>query len=85
MLQEINIRRQIELDRIEIRNLKDYLVSTDYMTTRESEGGEAMPQEVKTERANARVEINRLQDEIKELREKVQEEDEKQRPRPEEL
>lgn len=55
---EINQRYQ------KIFVLKDYLTSTDYQRIRELDGGEPMKEEVRLKRAEARVLINKLEDEI---------------------
>lgn len=55
---EINQRYQ------KIFVLKDYLSSTDYQRLRELDGGEPMKEEVRLKRAEARVLINKMEDEI---------------------
>lgn len=55
---EINQRYQ------KIFVLKDYLTSTDYQRIRELDGGDPMKEEVRLKRAEARVLINKLEDEI---------------------
>lgn len=55
---EINQRYQ------KIFVLKDYLSSTDYQRLRELDGGDPMKEEVRLKRAEARVLINKLEDEI---------------------
>lgn len=45
----------------QIAEAKSYLSSTDYMAIREFEGGEPMPLDVKTQRANKRALINSLE------------------------
>ena len=53
----------------EILKAENFLNSTDYMTIREMEGGEPMPEEVKQKRAEARVKINDCQARILEVAE----------------
>ena len=53
----------------EILKAESFLNSTDYMTIREMEGGEPMPEEVKQKRAEARVIINECQAQILEATE----------------
>ena len=52
------------------------LASKDYMTIRASEGGEPMPDDVKTRRAALRAEINDLQTRINDLQIKLESEQE---------
>ena len=51
----------------EILKAENFLNSTDYMTIREMEGGEPMPEEVKQKRAEARARINECQAQILEV------------------
>jgi hypothetical protein len=53
----------------EILKAESFLNSTDYMTIREMEGGEPMPEEVKQKRAEARAIINECQAQILEATE----------------
>jgi hypothetical protein len=53
----------------EIADLKSYLTDTDYMLMRQLDGGEPMPEEVKTRRAEARARINVCEAEIAKLME----------------
>lgn len=50
-----------------ITSAKNYLLDTDFYGHREYEGGAPMPEEVKTKRAQARVDINDAQAIIEEL------------------
>ena len=59
---EINQRYQ------KIFVLKDYLTSTDYQRIRELDGGDPMKEEVCLKRAEARLLINKLEDEIAALK-----------------
>lgn len=54
----------IEINRLRIRDLKLFLAETDYLVIRESEGGDPCPVEKKEARANAREQINVLEEEI---------------------
>ena len=53
----------------EIADLKSYLTDTDYMLMRQLDGGDPMPEEVKTRRAEARARINVCEAEIAKLME----------------
>ena len=48
---------------------KAYLYSTDYLVIRNNETGKDIPEDIKSLRAEARSEINRLESEIKILEE----------------
>lgn len=61
------LHHEIDLRNGQIDEKKLYLKRTDYQSIRESEGGEPMPQEVKAARAQARIEINGLQEEVSDL------------------
>ena len=53
----------------EVLELKGFLLSNDYQTIRESEGGAPMSDEIRTKRANARARINELQETIAQTKE----------------
>ena len=58
-------QKQAKQDAIaQIEEAKKYLSETDYMVIRDMEGGEPMPQEVKTQRAAKRLLINTLEAEF---------------------
>ena len=58
-------QKQAKQDAIaQIEEAKKYLSETDYMVIRDMEGGEPMPQEVKTQRAAKRALINSLEAEF---------------------
>ena len=55
-------QKQAKQDAIaQIEEAKKYLSETDYMLLRELDGGEPMPEEVKTQRAAKRALINSLE------------------------
>lgn len=62
------IKQQINEQEAIVTAAKNYLHDTDYLGHREYEGGEPMPQEVKTRRAEARANINTAQATIAELK-----------------
>ena len=62
------IKQQINEQEAIITAAKNYLYDTDYLGHREYEGGEPMPQEVKTRRAEARANINAAQTAIEALK-----------------
>lgn len=62
------IKQQINEQEAIITAAKNYLHDTDYLGHREYEGGEPMPQEVKTRRAQARADINTAQAAIETLK-----------------
>ena len=53
----------------EVLKLKTFLLSTDYQTIRESEGGAPMPDEIRKERADARARVNELEELIAKTKE----------------
>lgn len=53
----------------EVLKLKTFLSNTDYKAIRAAEGGEPMPDDVRTDRANARARINELEVLIAQTRE----------------
>ena len=53
----------------EALKLKTFLLSTDYQSIRESEGGAPMSDETRQERANARTRINELEELIAKTKE----------------
>lgn len=53
----------------EALKLKTFLLSTDYQSIRESEGGAPMSDETRQERANARARINELEELITKTKE----------------
>lgn len=57
----------------EVLKLKTFLSNTDYKAIRAAEGGEPMPDDVRTDRANARARINELEVLIAQTREIVPE------------
>lgn len=63
----MTLREQINEQCAIITGAKNYLASTDYLSIREYEGGEPMPIEIKTKRAEARTTINTAQAVIAEL------------------
>ena len=63
----MTIREQINQQCVIITNAENFLHDTDYMSIREYEGGAPMPEEIKTQRAEARVTINTAQAIIAEL------------------
>lgn len=63
-MNEINIKES------RILELKSFLNTTDYHILKEVEGYE-ISQTILTERANARIEINQLEEEIEELKQVV--------------
>ena len=66
-MEELNIKQS------KILELKAYLNETDYMIIKMSEGYE-VKQDILNARAQARVEINRLEAEIEELKQQEEEE-----------
>ena len=63
----MTIQEQINIECAVITAAKNYLRDTDYLTIREYEGGEPMPAEIKTRRAEERAKINQSQAIIDEL------------------
>jgi hypothetical protein len=57
-------QEQINFLQSQILQLESRLSEKDYMTIREQEGGEPMPDDIKVERAQFRLMINQLQDQI---------------------
>ena len=53
----------------EILNLKTFLLSTDYQSIREFEGGAPMSDEIREARANARTRVNELEELIAKTKE----------------
>ena len=53
----------------EILNLKTFLLSTDYQSIREFEGGAPMADEIREARANARTRVNELEELIAKTKE----------------
>ena len=53
----------------EVLKLKTFLLSTDYQSIRESEGGAPMSDDIRQERANARSRINELEELIAKTKE----------------
>lgn len=68
------IKQQINEQEAIVTAAKNYLHDTDYLGHREYEGGEPMPQEVKTRRAEARANINAAQATIAELKAQLESE-----------
>ena len=62
------IKQQINEQEAIVTAAKNYLHDTDYLGHREYEGGEPMPDEVKTRRAQARADINTAQAAIEALK-----------------
>ena len=62
------IKQQINEQEAIVTAAKNYLHDTDYLGHREYEGGEPMPDEVKTRRAQARADINTAQAAIAQLK-----------------
>jgi len=67
------IQQQIYQKQGRIVDLQTFLKRTDYKVIRESEGGAPCDLETKQARADARIEINRLQEEILDLDVQLQE------------
>ena len=63
--------KEINQKQSRILELKSYLNSTDYHILKKEEGYE-IPQEVLTERASARIEINQLEAEILTLENEIE-------------
>lgn len=79
----MTIDEQINQQYAIITEAKNYLYDTDFYGHREYEGGAPMPEEVKTRRAQCRVDINTAQAVIEELeRQKEQEEPAPEPPEP---
>ena len=79
----MTIQEQINQQCVIITNAENFLHDTDYMSIREYEGGTPMPEEIKTRRAQCRVDINEAQAIIEELeRQKEQEEPTSEPPEP---
>ena len=57
----------------EVLKLKTFLASTDYQSIRQFEGGEAMSDTTREERANARARVNELEELIAQTKEIVPE------------
>ena len=53
----------------EVLKLKTFLLSTDYQTIRESEGGAPMSDKTRKERANSRARVNELEELIAKTKE----------------
>lgn len=64
-LQEINSKYAL------IAELKHYLESTDYHVLKQAEGGYQAPQDILFQRAEARENINALEDEIRILESEI--------------
>ena len=72
------IKQQINEQEAVITEAKNYLNDTDYLGHREYEGGEPMPNDVKTRRAKARADINTAQAVITQLKAQLVEAEEAQ-------
>ena len=71
----MTLREQINEQCAIITGAKNYLHDTDYLGHREYEGGEPMPAEIETKRAEARVTINEARAVIAELEEQLAQEE----------
>lgn len=67
-------KRLIDIEYSEITRLKNYLNDTDYKLLRELDGGEPVDYETRSNRINARIEINKHEDNIKLLEKEWNEE-----------
>lgn len=63
---------QIDKLQGQILEHKAYLYDTDYTVIRNQETGQAIPDEIKANRASARSKINLLEAEIKELEKQIE-------------
>ena len=61
-MEKEKIEEEINNAERRIIDLKNFLASKDYQTIREMQGGEPMSQETKKQCADARIEINKLEE-----------------------
>lgn len=67
-------QKQINQKQSKILEHKSYLFSTDYVVMRNQETGQAMPEDVLQERAQARLQINELEEQIRLLEVELEQE-----------
>lgn len=67
-------QKQINQKQSKILEHKSYLFSTDYVVIRNQETGQAMPEDVLQERAQTRLQINELEEQIRVLEVELEQE-----------